>query len=140
MKSLKRVTVWVFVSVLAAGSVFAQDAGRLLREYRAQFASAGPEMKLFVLNSAGAAGGGEMVPLYLDALAFALERIERGMIDTRVRQIGLTAAKYIAEAGSRAGADELWRLFEADAEHSTRIGVLAALESIGKDNPSPWNG
>lgn len=131
---LKRVALWVFVSALAAGTVFAQDAGRLLREYRAQFASASPEIKLLVLSGAGAAGGEGMVPLYLDALAFVLERIELGTIDTKVRQIGLTAAKYIAEAGSRAGADELWRLFEADSEHSTRIGVLAALESIGKDN------
>jgi HEAT repeat protein len=126
---------WIGIALLlgaTAGRLWAQNPEELLKTYTRNFVIASLDIKVQIVQDAGATGLRELGPLYLQAVDYVLNNYALIESDQRFHQLAVLATDLLKQAGYTAARHSVWRLFETDSETGVRVSCLSALGTLAK--------
>jgi hypothetical protein len=118
--------------LVAASSVFAQDAQKILDTMRRNFAIASLDVKIQILQDAAAGKTATaMGPLFQQAVDFVTDNANLIPTDARFNQLAALGAQQVGVVGYAAAKDSVWKLFKVTQDTETLAAAAAALGAIG---------
>lgn len=128
---MKKLLGSILAFAVMAGSLGAQDTGKILATYKGNFAKASLTVKIEILQDASANKGvQEMGPLFLDAVDFVLNNSSFIGSDPQYRQLAQIAIEQIAAIKHTPAKQSLWKVFQLDTDTTMRVKTAAALGII----------